>query len=147
MPAPGGFEHVSTTKSNKTRSIAAHPCKGRKDGHPQWNGRKYGDRRDVHPNFCCLETGVSPVRDASFGRSHFETARRYSGSAAVCRNDHGAEARIIPPALRDVEALLFHGCADVFEFLSLLVRGLAYSSQKTAGMGLPSRGVESSYKY
>jgi hypothetical protein len=25
MPAPSGFDHVSTTKSNGTRSIAAHP--------------------------------------------------------------------------------------------------------------------------
>jgi len=25
MPAPSGFDHVSTTKSNSTRSIAAHP--------------------------------------------------------------------------------------------------------------------------
>ena len=34
MPAPSGFDHVSTTKSNSTRSIAAHPCKKRKDGAP-----------------------------------------------------------------------------------------------------------------
>src|SRR5208283_1513284 len=34
MPAPSGFHHVSITKSNSTRSIAAHPCKGRKDGAP-----------------------------------------------------------------------------------------------------------------
>jgi hypothetical protein len=34
MPAPGGFDHVPTTKSNGTRSIAAHPCKKRKDGAP-----------------------------------------------------------------------------------------------------------------
>jgi hypothetical protein len=34
MPAPSGFDHVSTTKSNSTRSIAAHPCKQRKDGAP-----------------------------------------------------------------------------------------------------------------
>jgi hypothetical protein len=41
MPAPNGFDHVST-KSNSTRSIAAHPfgqlrassCKERKDGAP-----------------------------------------------------------------------------------------------------------------
>jgi hypothetical protein len=33
MPAPSGFDHVSTTKSNSTRSIAAHPCK-KKDGAP-----------------------------------------------------------------------------------------------------------------
>ena len=34
MPAPSGFDHVSTTKSNSTRSIATHPCKKRKDGAP-----------------------------------------------------------------------------------------------------------------
>ena len=34
MPAPGGFDHVPTKKSNSTRSIAAHPCKKRKDGAP-----------------------------------------------------------------------------------------------------------------
>jgi hypothetical protein len=34
MPAPNGFDHVSTTKSNSTRSIASHPCKKRKDGAP-----------------------------------------------------------------------------------------------------------------
>jgi hypothetical protein len=42
MPAPSGFDRVSTTKSNSTRSIAAHPfdklragsCKERKDGKP-----------------------------------------------------------------------------------------------------------------
>ena len=34
MPAPIGFDQVSTTKSNRTRSIAAHPCKKRKDGAP-----------------------------------------------------------------------------------------------------------------
>ena len=34
MPAPSGFDHVSTTKSNGTRSIASHPCKKRKDGAP-----------------------------------------------------------------------------------------------------------------
>jgi len=34
MPAPSGFDHVSTTKSNSTRSIAAHPCRKRKDGAP-----------------------------------------------------------------------------------------------------------------
>ena len=42
MPAPNGLDHVSTTKSNGTRSIAAHPfhklragsCKERKDGAP-----------------------------------------------------------------------------------------------------------------
>jgi hypothetical protein len=34
MPAPSGFDHVSTTRSNSTRSIAAHPCKKRKDGAP-----------------------------------------------------------------------------------------------------------------
>jgi hypothetical protein len=31
MPAPSGFDHVSTTKSNSTRSIAAHPWKELKD--------------------------------------------------------------------------------------------------------------------
>jgi hypothetical protein len=42
MPAPSGFDHVSTTKSNSTFSIAAHAfdklragsCKERKDGAP-----------------------------------------------------------------------------------------------------------------
>ncbi len=34
IQAPSGFDHVSTTKSNSTRSIAAHPCKERKDGAP-----------------------------------------------------------------------------------------------------------------
>jgi len=42
MPAPSGFDHVSTTKSNSTRSVAAHPfdklragsCQKRKDGAP-----------------------------------------------------------------------------------------------------------------
>jgi hypothetical protein len=42
MPAPCGFDHASTTKSNSTRSIAAHPfgklragsCKKRKDEPP-----------------------------------------------------------------------------------------------------------------
>jgi hypothetical protein len=34
MPAPSGSDHVSTRKSNSTRSIAAHPCKKRKDGAP-----------------------------------------------------------------------------------------------------------------
>jgi hypothetical protein len=34
MPAPSGFHHVPTTKSNSTRSIAAHPCEKRKDGAP-----------------------------------------------------------------------------------------------------------------
>jgi hypothetical protein len=28
MPAPSGFDHVSTTKSNSTRSITAHPFDG-----------------------------------------------------------------------------------------------------------------------
>jgi hypothetical protein len=32
MPAPSGFDHVSTTKSNSTRAIAARPRKKRKDG-------------------------------------------------------------------------------------------------------------------
>jgi hypothetical protein len=35
MLAPSGFDHVSTTKSNTTRSIAAHPCKKRRDGADQ----------------------------------------------------------------------------------------------------------------
>ena len=34
MLAPRGFDHVSETKSNSTSSIAAHPCKKRKDGAP-----------------------------------------------------------------------------------------------------------------
>ena len=42
MPAPSGFDHVSTAKSNSTRSNAPHPfdklragsCKKRKDGAP-----------------------------------------------------------------------------------------------------------------
>jgi hypothetical protein len=34
MPAASRSDHVSTTKSNSTRSIAAHPCKKRKDGAP-----------------------------------------------------------------------------------------------------------------
>ena len=42
MPAPSGFDHVSTTKSNSTHSIAAHPfdklragsCRKGKDGAP-----------------------------------------------------------------------------------------------------------------
>jgi len=42
MPAPSGFDHVSTTESNSTRNIAAQPfarlragsCKQRKDGTP-----------------------------------------------------------------------------------------------------------------
>jgi hypothetical protein len=34
MLAPSGFGRVSTTKPNSTRSIAAHPCKKRKDGAP-----------------------------------------------------------------------------------------------------------------
>jgi len=34
MQAPSGFDHVSTTKSNSTRSIATHPRKKRKDGAP-----------------------------------------------------------------------------------------------------------------
>jgi hypothetical protein len=34
MPAPREFDRMSTTKSNSTRSIAAHPCKERKDGAP-----------------------------------------------------------------------------------------------------------------
>ena len=33
MPVLSGFD-VSTTKSNSTRGIAAHPCKKRKDGAP-----------------------------------------------------------------------------------------------------------------
>jgi len=33
MPVPSGFD-VSTAKSNTTRSIAAHPCRKRKDGAP-----------------------------------------------------------------------------------------------------------------
>jgi hypothetical protein len=33
MLTPRGFDHVST-KTNSTRSIAAHPCKKRKDGAP-----------------------------------------------------------------------------------------------------------------
>jgi hypothetical protein len=32
--APGGFDHVSKTKPDSRRSIAAHPCKNRKDGAP-----------------------------------------------------------------------------------------------------------------
>jgi len=34
MPAASGFDHVSTTKLNSTRSTAAHPCKERKNGAP-----------------------------------------------------------------------------------------------------------------
>jgi len=34
MLARSGFDHVPTTKSNSTCSIAAHPCKKRKDGAP-----------------------------------------------------------------------------------------------------------------
>jgi hypothetical protein len=34
MPAASGFDHASHNKSNSTRSIAAHPCKKRKDGAP-----------------------------------------------------------------------------------------------------------------
>jgi hypothetical protein len=42
MPAPSGFDQVSTTKSDSTSSIAAHPfdelragsCRKRKDGAP-----------------------------------------------------------------------------------------------------------------
>jgi hypothetical protein len=34
MTAPSRFDHVPTTKSNSTRSIAAHPCEKRKDGAP-----------------------------------------------------------------------------------------------------------------
>jgi hypothetical protein len=34
MPVPSGFDHAPTTKSNSTCSIAAHPCKERKDGAP-----------------------------------------------------------------------------------------------------------------
>ncbi len=42
MPAPSGFDHLSTTKSNSTRSIASHPfdklragsCNMRNDGAP-----------------------------------------------------------------------------------------------------------------
>jgi len=34
MPAPSRFDHVSTRRSNSTRSTAAHPCKERKDGAP-----------------------------------------------------------------------------------------------------------------
>ncbi len=42
MPAPSGFDYVPTTKSNSTRSIAAHSfdklragsCEKRKDGAP-----------------------------------------------------------------------------------------------------------------
>jgi hypothetical protein len=33
MPAPSGFDHVSTTKSNSTRSIATHPCKKTQGNH------------------------------------------------------------------------------------------------------------------
>jgi hypothetical protein len=34
MPAPSWFDRVSTTKSNRTRSNAADPCKKRKQGAP-----------------------------------------------------------------------------------------------------------------
>jgi hypothetical protein len=34
MPASSGFDHVSRTKSNSTRSNATHPYKKRKDGAP-----------------------------------------------------------------------------------------------------------------
>ena len=34
MQAPSGVDHVSTAKSNSACSIAAHPCKKRKDGAP-----------------------------------------------------------------------------------------------------------------
>jgi hypothetical protein len=34
MPASRGVHHLSRANSNSTRSIAAHPCKERKDGAP-----------------------------------------------------------------------------------------------------------------
>jgi len=34
MPVPSGFDHCVRNKINSTRSIAAHPCKKRKDGAP-----------------------------------------------------------------------------------------------------------------
>ncbi len=59
MPAPCGFDHVSTTKSNSTRSIAAHPCKKRKDGAPsvrmvQAKIVKGGPPAATHSNFYLL---------------------------------------------------------------------------------------------
>jgi hypothetical protein len=50
MPALSGFDHVPTTKSNSTRSIAAHPCKkGGGTGHFQWEWCTQRSLKVGHP--------------------------------------------------------------------------------------------------
>src|SRR5882672_4930297 len=57
MPAPSGFDRVSTTKSNSTHSIAAHPfgklragfCQKRKDGPPSVGMVQARIAKDGHP--------------------------------------------------------------------------------------------------
>ncbi len=47
MPAPSGFDDVNN--KIKQHSIAAHPCKKRKDGAPQWEWCAQGALKVGHP--------------------------------------------------------------------------------------------------
>jgi hypothetical protein len=57
MPRPSGLDDVSTTKSNSTRSIAAHLfaklgqalAKSARVGHPQWVYAPLNAHRDAAP--------------------------------------------------------------------------------------------------
>jgi len=57
MPAPSGFDHVSTTKSNSTRSIATHPfdklraglAKNARMRQPRWEWCKQRSLKVGHP--------------------------------------------------------------------------------------------------
>ena len=84
MPAPSGFDHVPTTKSNSARGIAAHPfdklragsCRKRKNGAPSV-GMVHAEivkggptrqailRRSTHlgeTDHRCFETGTAAAR-------------------------------------------------------------------------------------
>ena len=59
MSAPSGFDHVSTTKSNRTRSIATHPCKNARIGTLCRNdARKARESWATRPTFIIATGGI-----------------------------------------------------------------------------------------
>jgi len=101
MPAPSGFDHVSTTKSNSTRSIAAHPCRKRKDGAPSVGmvhakivkggppaRRKFWNKVCGSFAYLCHPKGITCLECGFLGSDDFEV-RKSDRILLACRGQAG----------------------------------------------------------
>jgi len=100
-PAPSGFDHVSTTKSNSARSIAAHPCKERKDGAPlNRNGVRKDRLKLGHPPYHGISGFTTSPRQGHGARLFVECFRPNESVMVTCNVASFSVASRIPRAMK-----------------------------------------------